>query len=57
MLVTTEVGAPALLVGGEPGSAALGALRDQGDALGVHAATLRDPIEKVLGVRLAARSL
>ena len=46
---------PALLVGGKPACIALGATRDQCDALSFHAVSLGRVVGSVLGVRLATR--
>src|SRR4051812_18213023 len=50
MLVATQVGAPALLVGRQPCGLALGAARDEYDAFGVHPRSLR-PGLRVFGSR------
>jgi hypothetical protein len=36
LVVRVEIGAPALLIGGQPAVAALGALWDQSDLFGAH---------------------
>ena len=56
-LVIGEIRAPPILVRRQPHLAALGALRDQDDALGAHGRSLGEQLRSLLGVRLGRPAL